>query len=137
MCDYVVKRAAVALPQSTTESLFSVTGGDVLLTGLYGTVTSAVQASQITSLTVYLGANDTFGLQVDVTSAPAGDLIGLDSSTYPVGVLSDAVHPFPIEAVVLASGSVVSAQCGHNSTGQVSWTLMYRPIEPGASVAAL
>lgn len=134
-CEYVVVRAGANLPQSTTEDIFSASGGKVLVLGVIGKVTSDIQASS-TVLNIWAGAVNQLLLVngANITSQVAGTLIGtaLSSNTVELG---DAVS-YVNSPVVLDDGGVIQANCTSSHTGQVEYTLWYRPLEQGAKVTA-
>lgn len=133
-CEYVVQRAAANLPQSTTQTLFTVTGGKVLLLGMVGKVTATVQ-SQANNTSVIFGATEELTpFSTDLSGAVAGSLLGLNASGIST-IAVEVLRPFPAAPVVLDSGVGVLLSCSASNTGQVAWTLWYRPLDPGAAVS--
>lgn len=129
MCEYTVERAAANLPQSTQSSLFTVSGGRVLLTGLVGEVTTAIQNQGNTSTVL---ANPTTGS--DVTLLSLGNIANLAVGTiFGATANAEAVTLFPLDKLILPVGSV-DLSCAASNTGQVKWTLTYEPLDPGAKV---
>lgn len=132
-----VVRATGALPQSTTGTLFNVTGGRILLTSLAGSVTTAVQAQATTYKLVTLSttgavANDICAT-VDLTGAVVGTILGI------TGVRTDAMLtgssvPTPNELVVTIGA--IRATTVASSTGAIQWTLTYIPLDDGAVCVA-
>jgi len=136
-CEHVVQRAAANLPQSTTETLFTISGGRVLLLGMFGAVATAIQAQSNTAA-VYLGSDENIiPFDGDINGATVGALLGIAESGSSSLVNHNAVRPFPISPVVMQSGAEIQLQCSASSTGQVAWTLWYRQLDPGAVVAAV
>jgi hypothetical protein len=130
-CEYVVQRAAANLPQSTTETLFEVSGGNVLILGIIGTITTGLELLANTA-TVAIG--DVTVLSGTFEDVAAGDL----ASGTPTAITTDeTVSPPTKLPLISAAGTVVSLQCSASITGQVRWTLWYRPLDPGAVVAAV
>lgn len=134
-CEYVVTRAAANLPQTTTETLFAVSGGKVLLLGIIGEVTTAIQA-QNDSAALYIGANDNvIPFNANLNGAAAGSLLGSTAGgASPIDAY--AVYPVLQQPVVAQDGCAVSFQCSASNTGQIAWTLWYKPLDPGAKVTA-
>lgn len=126
MSDLVVIREAADLPQSTTESLFSVAGGPVLVTGLIGRVTADLDTTSNDSYVKY-GALVVWNQQLE--GVVSGNLFGSTTS-------ANAVSPAGAN-VAVAGGVDITLQCPASLAGQVEWTLTYRPLRPGAFVEAV
>lgn len=138
-CEYVVQRPAADLPQAATGALFTVSGGNVLLLGIVGTVTA------------------TLGTDTNASSVDAGGLTLATYSTLSSGLLPGSVvggqtpganpneHAYPIGAggssasapLVLADGAAVSLTCAASVSGQLRWTAWYAPLDPGAFMTAV
>jgi hypothetical protein len=119
-----VDRATATLPQTAQGSIFTVSGGRILLTGLVGEVTTATGA---TATTLKVTSNPTTGTDVDLTSATAitSKEIGAQF-TLPATSGSGLVVPVgTIDIVTSAS-----------DTGSVKWSLTYVPLDDGATVTA-
>ncbi len=143
-----VNRAAALIPQTATEALFNVVGGNVLITSIIGEVT------------VLIGnVANTLQLQINPT---AGAAVVLDDGTYdpdsnPVGTL---VAPTGNPADILQAGLAIAGglaggllATGINThgwiappgaielittadsvTGQMKWQCHYVPLDAGAVV---
>lgn len=129
-CEYVAQRAAANLPQSTFGTLFTVSGGNVLLLGLVGTVTVGIQAQPNTATVSVDQATILFS--PNIGGFAVGDLIasglGDGNRTANLGFASQSGY-------ILASGAAIVLSCGASSTGQVRWTLLYKPLDAGALVS--
>ena len=140
-----VRRATGALPQTTTADIFSVDGGKVLVTSIYGEVTTAVGA--VANATKLTFDPDDGGSDIDLcaTLDVTGDVTGTVYSI--VGVLATALQEnldlvvpaknLPAEGLVLTAGDVKVNCAGSSGTGAVQWTLTYVPIDLGATVTAV
>lgn len=134
-----VERAAVV---PATESLFTISGGRILVTSIVGELTAACDGNATSSK---LQGNPTSGTTRDLCTAvnianyAIGDLIGIS------GVAADALLP-PATAgsiegmtvpVVLQEGTLdLNLAAGGQITGRVKWTMRYIALDPGASVVA-
>jgi len=128
-CQYVVRRDSATLPQSTTETLYEVSGGDVLLLGIVGLVTDAISSGAAT-VDVWL-AGSGVATAADYSSEAAGTYVGGG------GDRGAAVRPIFFDGARLApDGSTVALACSANRTGEMSWVLWYSPVDPGAKVVA-
>lgn len=134
-----VDRATATLPQTTAGALFTITGGRVLMTGIIGEVTTAIQAQANNTKLV---ANPTTGTDVDLcavlstASKEVGTLFGI------TGTFSDALvganagaTVWPRNGVVVPPGTI-DLSCAASNTGAVKWSLYYIPLDPGVTVAA-
>lgn len=142
----LVAKAAQALPQSATATLFTVAGGAVMVTGLIGIVTTAIASSDpVLSLGTAptVGTAQTSGIATTtvLTSAEAGTLITVAASAgLPSGLVVMATAAKAGSTVFLANRFVVSAgtitwTTGASKTGAMKWYLTYIPLDTGASVS--
>ena len=134
-----VERDTATLPQSTDGALFNVTNGRILLIGIIGEVTTAIQNQ---ANNTKLKSVPTTGTTVDlcavlsIANKEVGTLFGI------TGTFSDAMVGanagatiIPDRDIVIPVGSI-KLDCAASNTGSVKWTLFYVPIDDGASVAA-
>lgn len=134
-----VSRATDTLPASTTEALFTIAGGRVLLLGIVGEVTTAIQNQ---ACNTKLTANPTTGTDVDICAvlSIANDEVGC---LYGItGLFSDAMvgsnagaGVWPRNPVVLPAGTLDLSTAATN-TGSVKWDLWYVPLDTSATVTA-
>lgn len=138
MCEYVVQRAAAELPQSATATLFTVSGGSVLLLGMVGELVSPPADSPPVTNTASVGIGDVTLMESSPfggTGYTAGSPIGGSGIANGEHAVAPMLSGSPLVAV---SGAQVDLTCsGSSPTTQVSWTLWYRPLAPGAYVAAV
>jgi len=135
-----VERAAATLPASTTEDLFSIDGGRVLLTGIVGEVTTLIQTqADNTKLTFDPdngGTDQDLCAVLDITADPVGELYTI------TGVVANALRSdFAIgqgmtNPLVLMEGDI-KLDCSATNTGAIAWTLWYIPLDDGAVVTAV
>lgn len=133
-----VDKAAATLPASTTQTLFTVTGGRILLTSIVGEVTTLVQTQANATKLV---ATPTTGTAVDIcatldiTADEVGCLYGI------TGLFSDALVGSNAGATVLPRNPVVipigtiKLSCAATNTGATKWSMTYIALDDGASVA--
>lgn len=136
-----VVRAAAALPQSTTGHLFTVTGGRILIIGLVGKVTTAVQAQ---ATTLQLVATPGTGTAVNLNLVTASDLnakevgsqVTLDvPANKAVITTAGAGYMGPPVPISMGPGTIDLTTVA-SSTGAMQWDLFYVELDDGASVAA-
>lgn len=134
-----VSRTAAALPSSTIGSLFTISGGRVLLKVLHGQVVTLLSGTN--STTVGLTPLNTG------TSAPA---ILSSAGVIPVAAGSPVVSKFDGGAMIVTVTGSLNAAAGYVTipgditittastvTGTVKWDLIYVPLDVGATVVAV
>ena len=134
-----VNRTTSNTPQSTQTPYFTVAGGEVLILGIYGEVTTILEAG---ANSIKLVANPTTGADVDMC-------VALDTDTDAAGTMYN-ITGTPADAMVAttsgamtsqASGIVVAAgtidlDATASKTGLTKWMLHYVPIDSGATITA-
>lgn len=136
----VSNAAGKTVPQAATSTIFTVTGGRVLVTGLFGKVTTIIAG---TTPSAKIVSTPTVGTAVDVSSATAitgkevGALLGLAGT---VGTALNVQNagagaglPSP---VVIPAGTLGVNVSAADATGAIQWTLTYVPLDDGAAVTA-
>lgn len=134
-----VSRATATLPQTTASALFNIAGGRVLILGIVGEVTVAIQNQANNTKLV---ANPTTGTSVDMCAvlSIANDEVGC---LYGItGVAADAMvganagsTVWPTRPTVLNVGSI-DLDCAASNTGSVKWDVWYLPLDDGAYITA-
>jgi hypothetical protein len=131
-----VQRATDTLPQTATETLFTVSGGRILLKALIGEVTTAIQ-NQACNLSVVVdsdaGAADDLASVLSIANdgvgtyyTPEGDGTALLKTG--IGWGQSCLTP-----VVIGAG-VIQITTSASNTGSVKWDLYYLPLDPAAYV---
>lgn len=138
----LITRAAAALPQTATAAIFNVTGGQVIVTSLFGVVTTAVQAQattiQLNVLNTAIGGGGTIisSAAGDLNAAPVGTIIGTPLSGLAAGnPLTVTAYGSQNNEFTIGTGSI-RLVTGASSTGAVKWYLNFIPLDPGAFVTA-
>ncbi|MEV7389620.1 hypothetical protein [Streptomyces sp. NPDC091215] len=136
-----VARATAALPQTAQSSIFTITGGRILVVALVGEVTTAIQAQ---ATTVQLIGTPTSGTAVNLTNS-TGDVNGKEigaTVTLPTTLGGTAVvnnaggNITPSATWLLLRTGTIDLKTVASSTGSVKWDLLYIPLDTGVSVAA-
>ena len=135
-----VNKTAANLPASTTQDIFTISGGRVLVTSLTGEVTTVVQ-SQACNLSVVhvttVGGDITLASVVEINADEAGTLYVVEGD-------GTALVPQSSGAVLNSSGSgpmilaegTINITTSATNTGATAWELWYWPLDSGASVAS-
>lgn len=136
-----VSKTAANLPATTTQNLFTIAGGRVLVMALIGEVTTIIQAQ---ACTLKLTSVPTTGSAVDFASAldlngfEAGAiLVAEGDGTALIGTATGAGFAPALNALpfVLPTGTVRCATSATN-TGATKWDLWYFALDDGASVVS-
>jgi hypothetical protein len=135
----LVTKASATLPATTTQNLFTISGGLVLVTSIVGVVTTVIQAqANATKLTSAptVGTAADLCATLDITGDEAGTLYSI------TGVLGDAMLgvnagavPDMLKPVIVPAG-VIRLSCAATNTGATRWLMTYIPLETGARVVS-
>lgn len=141
----MVARALAQLPQTTTGTIFTVTGR-VLVKKLIGEVTTVLTATATNLRVVFdpTGADAATNLSADlaVTSDPVGTLysiVGVAATATKESGVTHMILPannLPVEGIVLTTGVIALTTDANNTTGRVKWDLEYVALSSGATVTA-
>jgi hypothetical protein len=123
---------------ATTISLFTIAGGTVAITSIYGEVTTAITVAN----SYKLQANPTTGTTKDLVAAtdigttdtPAGSLLGFD------GVAASSIQqgpgavPMLLRPIAVNTGVIESVSAG--TDGVILWVVTWVPLTTGATLVA-
>lgn len=139
---YRVRAADAVTPQNTTTTLFTITGGRILITHLSGVIGTVIPgSSNLISLT-----HNPSNSSTDVSLSTDLELNGFDSGTLLYSQLdgsalvgADAINGIQSDEVIgignfIASAGVVSWESGETIGGTVKWDMWYWPLDDGVSV---
>jgi len=135
---YHVARATAALPQSTNHALFTVAGGRVEVTLLFGEVTTAIQNSDpvlSVNSTPTPGTVLALGATVDTTSLEIGGFLRVVGAGNLVKSLAGAALSTTYCSFVVPIGTIRLAG-GASKQGNMKWDVFYKPLDEGATVTA-
>ncbi len=143
--DQVIK-TALTLPASTTGNLYTVAGGNVLVTSLLGVVTTVVQTQ---ACTLSLGTAPTVGTAKvagiaaaeSIESVEVGGWVGAAASAGLAGNLAvsgagaDAGNVVYVAIPFVVAPGYITWTTSATNTGAMTWYLTYVPLDTGASVS--
>lgn len=131
-----VARAAATLPQSTNSPIFTIAGGRVLITALFGQVTVVLGAVG----NMKLIATPTVGLAQDMCAVVAAGTLAAGTSLGITGAVGDAMvaqngvmKGISYDGIMVDTGTI-NLSLSLSSTGTVKWDLFYTPLDDGASI---
>lgn len=123
---------------ASTVALFTVAGGRVAITSVYGVVGTAITVAN----SYKLQHNPTTGTTVDLcastdigtTDTPAGDLLSFTGETVGSNLSRGGAVETLRAPIVLAAGQIESVSAG--TDGEITWVVTWVPLDDGASLAA-
>lgn len=123
---------------ATTISLFTVAGGRVALTSVYGIVTTAVTVAN----SYKLQFNPTTGTTTDLfaafdigtTDTPAGDLLSFTGDVTGSYLSRGSAVETLRAPVIVTIGDIESVSAG--TDGVINWVVNWVPLDEGASLVA-
>ncbi len=134
-----VDKAAIAIGGISTKSLFTVVGGNCLVVGLIGEVTTIIQTqannTKYVSTPTTGSATDMCAV-VDISAQEVGGLLNI------TGVLADAaIKGTAGAAAMMANGIVVAPgviglSTAADNTGSMKFSIWYLPLEDSAYIEA-
>jgi len=134
-----VVRAAAVLPQTTAHALFTITGGNVEILGVAGEVTIVIgavaNATKLTYNPTAAGASTDLCTANNIISDAVGTMYSMTGDT--TQQLRDGIFLVQELAQPLIMGpGTIDLDCGGSTTGEVQWHIVYRKLEPAASLIA-
>ena len=137
-----VSKAAANLPQGTTQDIFVVSGGRVLITLLYGQVGTILGA---TANNLSVNSNPTAaGTTYIIASAIEGNALEANSFLVVEGDGTALMITGKAGAGPIISGTgrwicptgTITFECVGSTTGTTSWECFYFPLDDGAQVVS-
>jgi hypothetical protein len=123
---------------ATTVALFTVAGGQVAITSIYGIVTTAVTVAN----SYKLQHNPTTGTTSDLfaasdigtTDTPVGDLLSFTGDAGGAYLTRGGAVETLRAPIVLTIGQIESVSAG--TDGAITWVVTWVPLDDGASLVA-
>jgi len=130
---------------ATTVDLFVIAGGEVMVTALWGKVTTSITVANAYYLKVTPTTGDASQLcvatDIGATDTVAGGILGfgLGSTTAPPKLMSPSASsnvswPGPLPQIVVPTGKIQSVSAG--TDGVISWYCTWVPLTDGATLVA-
>lgn len=143
-----VNKAAAILPATTVQTLFTIAGGRIFVTALFGEVTTVFDG---TANSLSVEADPTVGAAADLAAATVctSDIAGTLYTVHGIqaallGTQKEGGTEVPTHAVarspvgggfVVPAGVIQLRTTATDTTGATKWTLMYVPLDSGASAS--
>jgi hypothetical protein len=132
------ERATQALPATTAEAIFTVTGGRIMVVQIVGEVTTAIQNQANNTKLVHnvgTGTDQDICAVLDIANDEVGTLYGITGTFADAMIGSGQTLQEQHLGVILKPGTI-DLDCAASNTGSVKWTLFYAPIDRGAYATA-
>lgn len=130
-------KAAAALPATATGTLFTVTGGRVVITSLVGTVATNIQAQanavKIVATPTTGSVNDLSGT-VDINGLAAGGLVSITGLAGDAAVKSTGGGVSGLRNPVVVAAGTIGLNTAATNTGTMSWTVTWFPLDDAATL---
>lgn len=134
-----VDRATGNLPQTATGTLFTVSGGRILVTSIVGVVTTAIQAQanavKLRATPTTGAVNDLSGT-VDINGAAIGSLLSVTGLAGDALVLSTGGGISSLRNELVVAVGSIGLTTAASSTGQIQWSITYVPYDDAGLVVA-
>lgn len=135
-----VSKASATVPQSTTQNIFVVSGGKVLIRALVGEVTTEIGAGTTPDLQVQ--HDPTTGTTIDVATdvVIASDEVGTlyyveGDGTALIPISSGYAQAAAGQGFILPPGTL-QIVTSESTAGATKWDLWFLPLEDGAAVVS-
>lgn len=122
---------------ATTVALFTIAGGRVLVTSMFGLVTTSITVANSYKLQINPTTGDTTDIcaatDIGTTDSAAGTIIGFGQGTTAAPPLLKGGYSIPAP-LPLPVGQIEHVSAG--TDGAITWYLTYVPFDDGATVVA-
>lgn len=136
-----VERPTAVVPQTATASIFSVTGGRIIVTALLGVVTVAGSATdpllKVRSLPTVGSITDLSAVVATFTSSPTGTILSVGGAPASAMTASTGAGTGLDQTLIIPAGAIQLAAGASNATLSIAWTICWIPLDDGAVVAAV
>ena len=142
-----VARPTLSLPQSTTEQIFRVHGGRILVKLLLGEVTTVIEGtdpqlkvsvSKLTAAAALSGTAYDIASTLDISSDEVGTMYVVEGDGTAIisgNQVAGSVEAFS-QGFVMAGPGQIYITTGASKTGAIKWDLWYQPLDEGAYAEA-
>lgn len=137
----VVQRAASITPPGGNQTIFTVVGGAIEIISLEGLTTVVFPVTtntlKLTAVPTGLSGTDLCAASADITNAAAGTIFWVTGTfATAMQIATNQTHISQLGKITLYPGIVRLTTTATSATGQISWYLRYRALQPGAYVVA-
>jgi hypothetical protein len=131
-------KTSATLPGTGNQTIFTISGGRVLLSLLFGEVTTVIQA-QATNLKVTsvptVGTAVDLASNLDINAKEVGTLLFVEGDgTALVGANAGAALSGIGRPCMIIPAGIIRITTGATSTGATKWTTFWVPLDDGATL---
>jgi len=134
-----VDKGATAITGISTKDLFTVSGGNCLVIGLIGEVTTIIQNQANNTKFISTPTTGTavdMCTVVDIANLEAGGFLSIPGAVGSAAAVTNAgAANFATTGIVVAPGTI-GINTAASNTGAFKFSIWYIPLEDGASIAA-
>ena len=134
-----VSKASIAIAAISTKSLFTVIGGNCLIMGLIGEVTTIIESQANASKyisTPTVGTAVDLCAAVDITAQEVGGLLTITGVLAAAAVRGTAGAGVMMTTRQVVAPGVIGFNTAADNTGALKFTIWYVPLEAGAYIEA-
>ena len=134
-----VAKAAATLPASTTQDIFVVAGGRVLVKQLIGEVTTVIQAQACNLSVVFpatTGGSVTLATTLDINAHAAGRLYLVEGDGTALKSDGGGLMNAAGETQMVLSVGTMNITTSATNTGATKWDIWYKPLDSGGRVTS-
>lgn len=122
---------------ATTVALFTIAGGRVMVTSLFGLVGTSITVANSYKLVMNPTTGDTTDINaatdIGTTDTAAGTIIGFGQGTTAAPALLKGGYNLPTQ-LICPVGQIESVSAG--TDGEITWYVTYVPFDAGATLVA-
>jgi len=131
-----VERLAAVLPATAAQTIFTVTGGRILLTTLVGEVTTVCTAT-VTNLKIdAVGTVSTVVTPLAINTLVTSLAVGNEFAFSALGAVATVGSAVTQNNETIIPPGIVRITTDATNTGAMKWLVTYIPLDDGATVAA-
>lgn len=123
-----------------TYSIFTVTGGEAMITGLWAKATTALTVTNTVNVQVVPTAGSTMVIvtatDLGTTDTTVGTVIGIGVGANTPTAPKFLVGGSALLGAIVTTGSIKSVVTGTGPDGGLDWYCTWLPLTPGATVVA-
>lgn len=131
-----VERAAAVLPATATQTIFTVSGGRVIITGIVGEVTTVCSATATTVLIEAVGTASAVASSLHTATAVTSLAVGNMFTPTAQGAAAQTGSAVSLNNETVVPTGIVRITTSATNTGAMKWLVTYIPLDDGASIAA-
>lgn len=132
-------KATATLPQTTNQTLFTISGGNILVTLLLGEVTTVFNAADPV-LTVVAnpetGTNVTLASTVDSKTLEAGGFLLVEGDGSAIVIGNAGAIPITAQHNFVVGIGAIVLNAAASKSGASKWDIWYFPLDEGAKVVS-